>query len=272
MKNKKILSLLVIILTGTLALTACDGTLPEGLDIAQFTGGSSIPSQDIDSDLAKDSSRDVNSSRIEHGQGLKIKGEVSELTANTITINGETFTVMSDQDLAALFTLGGVFEIEYYLNADGTITLKEYQLEDDMDDDSSESEHGEEIEFEGIVAAVTANTITMDDVTYTVVTDEDLTTLFIAGEYYEIEYYLNTDNTITLKEYHLEDDMADDDSYHDDDMDDDDMDDDDMDDNSYNNDDDDDNNDNHSDDNNNNDDEDNDDNNDNDDDDNDNND
>lgn len=139
---------------------------------------------------------------------VEFKGMVEAVTPDTITLNGETFTVANTEDLTTLFTQGEVYEIKYLFNADGTISIVAFHSEGDDYD----------VEFKGLVEAVTADTITLNGETFTVANTEDLTTLFIPGEMYEIKYLFNEDGSITIVDFHFEDE--------DDDMDDDSSDDD----------------------------------------------
>jgi len=130
---------------------------------------------------------------------VEFKGIIDAVTADTITLNGTTYTVVTTEDLTTLFASGEVYEVKYLTNADGTITIVAFHSEGDDYD----------VEFKGMVDAVTADTITLNGETFTVATTEDLTTLFTAGEFYEIKYLLNSDGTITIIEFHFEDSIDD---------------------------------------------------------------
>lgn len=226
MKPKKLILTLIVLSIAALTLAACDATgavpLNELIGENQTTDNAPLNSTD-----AKSSSKMEDSPDTSTGEEIKLTGMVEEVTENSITINGTTFSADSTLDLTTAFQVGMAYEIEYYLNADGSITLKKFSLEDSSSDDMSDMD---EMEFKGMLEAVTETTLTFDGVTYTVDTMEDLTTLFMAGQMYEIEYYLNADGTITLKDFSLEDTSVDvyDDSN-------DDMSDDDQSDDSYNN-------------------------------------
>ena len=138
------------------------------------------------------------------GYDVEFKGLVDAVTADTITLNGEPFTVTTTEDLAALFTPGEVYEIKYLLNADGTITIVAFHSEGEDD-----GLNDYDVEFKGMVETVTADTITLNGETLTVATTDDLTTLFTAGEFYEIKYLFNADGTITIIDFHFEDSMDD---------------------------------------------------------------
>lgn len=126
---------------------------------------------------------------------VEFKGLVDTVTPNTITLNGETLTAATTDDLTALFTPGEVYEIKYLFNADGTISIVAFHSEGDNYD----------VEFKGLVEAVTADTLTLNGETFTVATTNDLTALFTPGEMYEIKYLFNADGTITIVDFHFED-------------------------------------------------------------------
>lgn len=279
MNTKKFFTVLIALAALTFVLSACDGVTLEDLQSSNRLNSDSLnvnlksddssrdAEEEDDNSLSDDPSADSQSSSMSSGSmqddsmngskssELKVKGEVTAVTANSITIGGITYTFDTTEDLTTLFSMGDFIEVEYLINEDGSITLYEFEFEDSMDDDSMDDPY---TEVKAFITEVTANTITINDQTFTVDTLEDLALLFTAGQIYEIEYILNADGTVTLLSFELEDDMDDDMDDDDDDMDDDS--DDDMDDDNNDSDDDmnndnnnDDNNDNSNDDNNNND-------------------
>lgn len=84
---------------------------------------------------------------------------------------------------------------------DGNLTLSS----EGFSGDSSSADSSADQEMKGVVDAVTANTITINGVTYTVDTTEDLTTIFTPGDSFEIEYVMNADGTITIISFSIED-------------------------------------------------------------------
>jgi len=240
MKNYKLFPLMIALLALTLILSACDGmtledlqslngvsnssfdvnlkssgalrntddsNLKSGNSVAQSAGSmtsESTSSDNMSADSIDDSSLNT----------LKVKGEVTAVTANSLTIGGVTYTFDTTEDLTTLFSIGDFIEVDYIINDDGSMTLYEFQFEDSMDDDSMDSPY---VEVKAYITEVTANTITVNGQTFTVDTTEDLTTLLTAGELYQIKYILNTDGTITLLSFKLQSSMDDfmDDSYDD---------------------------------------------------------
>ena len=132
---------------------------------------------------------------------VEFKGLVDSVTPSTITLNGETLTAATTDDLTTVFTPGEVYEIKYLFNADGTITIVAFHSEGE--DDGSNDDY--DVEFKGLVEAVTADTITLNGETFTVAATDDLTTLFTPGEMYEIKFLFNADGTITIVDFHFED-------------------------------------------------------------------
>ena len=199
MKNIKIFLMLIIITIFTLTISACGGTLPEGL-VLEAQASSHNRSAD-DSNYASTSSQETaqNPSAVSRSNSseLKFKGTVEGVTADTLTINGQTFTVKTDADLTTLFTAGDMFEIEFRQNQDGTISISQFHPEDESSD--------YDVEFKGMVDDVTADSITLNGEIFTVTTEEDLTTLFTAAEFYEIKYIFNEDGSITIVDFHFED-------------------------------------------------------------------
>ena len=198
MKQKPRILIFAVFIIAALSLAACDAT--GAVSIEELTGGTTSNTTMADNSSAlrgdsatvKDASMDDSSS----SDSITLMGLVEDVTANSITINGVTFTVDTTEDLTTYFETGMAYKLEYSLNADNSISLVSFSLVS-MDDSSYSSE--DEYKFTGMIEEVTANTLTFNGETFTVDTTEDLTTLFTAGEYYEIEYYMNADGTITLK-------------------------------------------------------------------------
>jgi len=218
--NTRILIFTIVILTA-LSLAACDAT--GAVSIEELTGVTSSNTTLADT---SSTSRKVSAMSSDTGidqvamndsspkANLKLRGLVDDVTANSLTVNGATFTVNTTEDLTAYFESGMAYQLEYTVNEDNSISLVSFS-QDDMNSSSDDDSYTEdEYEFYGMLEDVTENTLTFNGETFQVNTTEDLTTLFTAGEFYEIEYYLNADGTITIKSYSLEDNS--DDSYDDD--------------------------------------------------------
>jgi len=209
MKKVKIYMTVTFLALFALTIAACDGVAPTNLGLDLQTSGQSHSAEDnnySNTSLVKSSSatggsvENTSSSR----EGQKFSGSIDAVTANTITLNGVTFTVDTQQDLTTLFSPGTTFTIEYRQSQDGTITIDQFQSEDDQGEDNYY-----DVEFEGMVEQVEPTSITLNGETFEVTTDVDLTTLFVAGEYYEIKYVFNEDGTITIVDFHPEDDSQD---------------------------------------------------------------
>lgn len=209
MNPKKLILMVTVLSISVLALAACDAT--GAVPLNQLVGESGTASSAV-KEKSSNAPDLVSTSKMgESRQGspaqdsadpIKLIGMVEAVTENSITINGMTFNVDSPVDLTTLFEVGTAYEFEYFLNPDGSITVKNFTLADGSSDGMSS---GEDMKFMGMLEAVTENSLTFDGMTYTVNTTEDLTTLFTAGQSYEIEYTLNADGTITLVKYSLED-------------------------------------------------------------------
>ena len=241
MKNKKLITVLIALIALTSILVACDGVTVEDVRssdqvsinalndsfTADNSGGPSASMENSNlnngnSDSSSDDSFNVSLSGSSESDSmsdasmtdsrsndLKVMGAVTAVTANTITIGGVTYTVDTTEDLTTLFAVGDLIEAEYFINDDGTITLKEFNFEDTSGSSSSNDMY---TEVKTLVTEGAANTITINGQTFTVDALDDLTTLMTAGQTYEIEYVLNADGTITILSFHSEDDMSDDSS------------------------------------------------------------
>jgi len=187
-----------------------------------FTAGSVFEIEYRQSDDGTISIMKFHSEDASSDYDVEFKGMLDGVTADTITLNGETFSVATQEDLTTLFTAGQFYEIKYIFNADDTITIVQFHSEDNFSGSQSVDDNEDyDVEFKGMVEDVTADTITLNGETFSVATEEDLTTLFLAGQFYEIKYIFNDDGTISIVDFHSEDeddDMNDDSS---DDMDDD---------------------------------------------------
>ncbi len=220
--NRLKISLTVIIAILALSLAACDATTAAG-ENAFMINPDSYGQTDLTATTGRDSSKLSDAANAAAGEAeshdgsrtgeQKFTGEVTVLSEDTISFNGETYTVETQEDLTTIFSAGSQYEIEYSLNEDGTIILVSAKMDDGMhtaSDDSSDvydDSNTSELEFKGQVEAVSTDTITMDGMIYTVVTDQDLTQLIAAGGMYEIEYTLNDDGTISIHDIQQEDDL-----------------------------------------------------------------
>lgn len=208
MKTKKLILTITVLSIAVLALAACDatGAVPLSDLVGENATNNSTNDQTSEDAALKSASKMEDSQDAspteEPNDSIKLTGMVEAVTENSITINGTTFVVNSPVDLTTLFEVGMAYQFEYYLNTDGSITVDSFSLDDGTSDDMMD---GEELKFQGMLEDVTETTLTFDGVTYTVDTQEDLTMLFVAGQMYEIEYYLNADGSITLKDFSLED-------------------------------------------------------------------
>ncbi len=213
MKNLKRHMITTLLILVALSLAACDGV----------SGGVSIDELTAAFDSAETGSGDQQAFSGSHGKedlasasssgspdvsasspvdGLKLKGMIEAVTESTITLNGEALNVATVEDLTTLFQAGTSYEIEYRLNEDGTISLLDFHLEDSSSDDY--------LKFKGMVEAVTENTVSFGGETYIVDNLENLGTVFEVGAFYEIEYRINENDTISLIDFHLEDSSSDD--------------------------------------------------------------
>lgn len=209
MKHKPRILMFAILVIAALSLAACDATGAISIeDLTGATGGAAAKAEESLTNSTANQSLDTSSSSMEDSSSspsvdFKLTGMVEAVTANSITINGVTFTVDTTEDLTTYFEAGMAYEIEYTVNPDDSISLVSFSL--DSMSGSGDSYSEDDYEFYGMLEDVTANTLTFNGETYTVDTTEDLTTLFTPGESYEIEYYLNADGTITLKSYSMDD-------------------------------------------------------------------
>jgi hypothetical protein len=209
MKKVKIYMTVTFLALFALTIAACDGVAPTNLGLDLQGSGQSHSAEDnnySNTSLVKSRSTDGGSgdSTSSSREGQKFSGSIDAVTANTITLNGVTFTVDTQQDLTTLFSPGTTFTIEYRQSQDGTITIDQFQSEDDQGEDNYY-----DVEFEGMIEQVEPTSITLNGEPFEVTTDVDLTTLFVAGEYYEIKYVFNENGTITIVDFHPEDDSQD---------------------------------------------------------------
>ena len=154
------------------------------------------------------------------GDEYEVKGYVTALSADSITVNEETFIINNvtefEDDSKGKIKVGDMVEVEGYVNSDGRLTAKEIELEDS--DDSNE--------IKGTVASVVIDidnngTITLSDNTVIKVTnntlmhderDEGFTpdkTFNLAdissGDYIEVYAIDNGDGTFTATKIERED-------------------------------------------------------------------
>lgn len=171
MKMTKIPMLLSVMIIGAIALSACGGVVPDAGAITFDLGDNGVETNDVDNALNEDVNNDLNDDQdndldedlnedldedLDEDQAedtdedFTIVGVVEAIDGNTITVNGETFTVTLEEGvtLEDLFSVGDEFKIEFVLNEDGSITILEVEFEggDDFDDDLDDVDDDDEDE------------------------------------------------------------------------------------------------------------------------------
>jgi len=154
------------------------------------------------------------------GDEYEVKGYVTAVSAESITVNDQTFIINNDtkfnDDSQISIKIGDMVEVEGVINADGKLVAKEIELENENDKN----------EIKGTVASVTINsdnngTITLTDNTVIAVTNDTLmhderdegtiadVTFNLAdinaGDYIEVKAIDNGDNTFTATKIKRED-------------------------------------------------------------------
>jgi len=182
----------------------------EGLNVSNQLIASKV-------ELEDDGKRDHHG---DDGDEYEVKGYVTALSAESITVNDQTFIINNDtefdDDSQSSIKIGDMVEVEAVINADGKLVAKEIELENENDKN----------EIKGTVASVTINsdnngTITLTDNTVIAVTndtlmhdkrDEGMTADITfnladinAGDYIEVKAIDNGDNTFTATKIKRED-------------------------------------------------------------------
>ena len=74
----------------------------------------------------------------EQDDSNEIRGTVSAVNGNMVTINGQTYTLAPGQsEVNGYFQVGSNVKVEYYMNPDGTLTIKELKVVNSSQDKGS---------------------------------------------------------------------------------------------------------------------------------------
>jgi len=133
----------------------------------------------------------------DEGEEIKMQGLVSEVTETTFLFNGQLVDIASldlddDFDITSLVD-GMMITVEGYIDANGDFVVEEIEEEKETED-----------EVEGFVTEVIGNTVTVNEMTFTINNDtrmiDDMGEMplqyfslanVVAGNYVEIEFYVD---------------------------------------------------------------------------------
>lgn len=183
MKNIKFPKLIIAFLFLALILSACDGTLPDGLDLNSSGPGVSKSGDENfqvnDSSSPDDESDDINDDSSDDPNKEVFTAIVEAVDGNTVTINGQVFTTHLEDylTLSDFLTAGQSIiyttddsgnEIKIFIEGLGEV---EFTIGDDSSGDSSDSsfdeDDGDGEVLTATVEAVDGNTVTINGQVFT---------------------------------------------------------------------------------------------------------
>lgn len=211
MKKSVLLWLRPIIVLSALALNACSGVQGE------FNLSSSDP--------AVQAASSGSSSENSQGEAThEVKGVVTAIDANSITVDGVVYYNIANLDaLAGVLQVGDVVKLEFTQNPDGTLTVRaEIASAEETPEATETPEVGEtpeatetpddqdENEVVGVVTAIDATTITIDGVVYNLADFTKIEGTIQVGDVVKLEFVVNPDGTLTVREVKVADHNAND--------------------------------------------------------------
>lgn len=134
--------------------------------------------------------------------GIKVEftGTLNTMAGSTWTVDTTSVIITSTTEVKGVLKVGDKVKVEGFLQPDGSVVAKE--IEPYME----EPEHGEEIEFKGILNAMNGNTWTVDAITVIVSSTTKLEGTFEIGIMVKVEGYKNPDGSVLAKKIEAEDD------------------------------------------------------------------
>ncbi len=64
----------------------------------------------------------------ESGDEKYVRGTITAISSNSITVNGVTYTLSKESDVSGNLQVGSNVHLEYYMNPDGTFTVNEVSM------------------------------------------------------------------------------------------------------------------------------------------------
>ena len=141
------------------------------------------------------------------GNELEVKGLVANLTATTFTIGSMTVNYSSADTSEAGTLADGMYVEVKGTSVPDAITGVFTATKVEQETHEVDGEHGEELEFEGIITEITADSITIGNQTYTLPAGFDLSD-YAVGDLVEVEVIVDGNNLIV---HEIEDEDHDDD-------------------------------------------------------------
>lgn len=206
MKNSLLVWLRPIIVFIILAMSACDG-VPGNFPL----NGSDVAVQTVSAGFDDESTQDETTP--------DVKGVVTAIDANTITVDGVVYSNVANlNELADVLQVGDVVELEFVTNPDGTLTVfveisseeAEEAREAAETPESGETPEATETpddqddnEVVGVVTAIDATTITVDGVVYYLADFTEIEDAIQVGDTVKLEFVVNPDGTLTVREIQI---------------------------------------------------------------------
>jgi len=169
------------------------------------------------------------------GQEVVFTGTVEAVNGNQWTVNGQTITIDEAALVNANIAVGDNVKVEARVGQDGSVTAVSIEItgaeaanansnndnqndsnandntsnSNDNQDDNSNSDNGnandnssdgEEQEVSGLVEAVTAESITINGVTYMFADFTEFKDLIVSGDQVKLHVIVNADGTFTIRE------------------------------------------------------------------------
>lgn len=84
----------------------------------------------------------------EDGEKQELVGVVEALTADTLVVDGVTFHIDGNSEIDEAVSVGSTVKVEYYVNEDGSFSLHEVEVDDDLNGNENENQNENESEDE----------------------------------------------------------------------------------------------------------------------------
>ncbi len=157
---------------------------------------------------------------------FEFTGPVESMSSDLWIVDGMTLTITSQTEIEGQIKLGDLVKVEARSGEQGVLIATEIKLfeEDETDDDEFDED---EIEFTGLVEAITGDVWTVAGIQVTVTSDTEIEDVIEVGDFVKVETERDTEGSFTATEIELvdDDDMDDEDDDGDSDHDDEDEDD-----------------------------------------------
>lgn len=139
--------------------------------------------------------------------GIEFTGTVEVISADSITISGQTFPIGPETEINGNIVVGDTVTVHYTTNADGTLSVSEINLEGFVDPSETPDPNSTDIatqEITGVVDSFDGSVLVVAGQTFNVDASTELDSGIAPGVTVKVEYYVDANNNNVATDVSLE--------------------------------------------------------------------